>query len=178
MDSRSGQDRAVWIRDCTDADLAATLEISNELIPTTTIAWTEHPLGIDERTRWFAEQLARGFPVLVADDAGTVVGVASYGDFRDTSHWEGYRFSVELSIHVRGDRRGDGIGRRLMEALVDRATAAGVHVMVAAVDGDNVDSIRFHERLGFVEVARMPEVGFKFGRWLDLVLLQLTLRAG
>jgi L-amino acid N-acyltransferase len=163
------------VRDCIEADLELTLAIYNELIPTTTIAWTERPTSMAERVEWFARQQARGFPVLVADDAGVVVGVASYGDFRDTAHWEGYRFSVELSIHVRADRRGNGIGRLLMEALVERASAAGVHVMVAAVDGDNEGSIRFHEGLGFVQVARMPEVGFKFGRRLDLVLLQRIL---
>jgi phosphinothricin acetyltransferase len=163
------------VRDGGGADLEATLAIYNELIPSTTIAWTERPTPMAEREAWFAQQRARGFPVLVADDAGTVVGVASYGDFRDTAHWEGYRYSVELSIHVRADRRGAGIGRLLMEALVERARAAGVHVMVAAVDGDNEGSIRFHERLGFTVVGRMPETGFKFGRWLDLVLLQRIL---
>ena len=171
------------IRDCTDADVAATLAIYNELIPTTTIAWTEHPTTLPARRAWFAEQQRRGFPVLVAETDGhgtaaEVVGVASYGDFRDTAHWEGYRFTVELSIHVRGDHHGRGTGRLLVEALVDRARAAGVHVVVAAVDGDNDGSIRFHERLGFVEVARMPEVGFKFGRWLDLVLLQRVVTSG
>lgn len=171
------------IRDCAEADLAATLAIYNELIPTTTIAWTEHAMTPDARRAWFAEQQRRGFPVLVAETEGDdgppeVVGVASYGDFRDTAHWEGYRFTVELSIHVRGDHHGAGTGRLLMEALVDRARDAGVHVMVAAVDGDNAGSIRFHERLGFVEVARMPEVGAKFGRWLDLVLLQRVVTSG
>ena len=169
----------VRIRDCVEADLEATLAISNELIPTTTIAWTEQPTTMPERTAWFAEQRARGFPVLVAEEQegerATVIGVASYGDFRDTAHWEGYRFSVELSIHVRGDRQGAGTGRLLMEALIERARSAGVHVVVAAIDADNGESLAFHARLGFVEVARMPEVGCKFGRWLDLVLVQRVL---
>jgi phosphinothricin acetyltransferase len=169
----------IAVRDCVEDDLEATLAIYNQLIPTTTVAWTEHPTTIEAWRRSFVDLRTRGFPVLVAvapnDGAGEVVGVASYGDFRDTAHWEGYRYTVELSIHVRGDRHGAGIGRRLMEALVERARAAGLHVMVAAVDGDNDGSVRFHERLGFVEVARMPEVGFKFGRRLDLVLLQRIL---
>ena len=67
------------------------------------------------------------------------------------------------------------MGRALLEALIDRARAAGLHAMIAAVDGTNTASIRFHERLGFREVARMPQVGTKFGRWLDLVLLQKLL---
>ncbi|MEP6624504.1 MAG: N-acetyltransferase family protein [Acidimicrobiia bacterium] len=170
----------IAVRDCTEADLPASLAIFNELIPATTVAWRDDPFTMEWRAEWFARQQERGFPVLVAvddDPAATnaVIGVASYGDFRNTPHFEGYRFTVEHSIHVAGDRRGDGTGRLLMEALVERARGAGLHVMVGAIDAENVDSIRFHERMGFVEVARMPETGFKFGRWLDLVLVQRTL---
>jgi len=166
---------SVVVRDCEDADVEASLAIYNELVPTTTVAWTERPVTLEERRAWIVEQRGRGFPVLVAEEDGRIVGVASYGDFRDTAHWEGYRFTVELSIHVTGARRGAGVGRELMATLVRRAREAGLHVLVAAVDGDNVDSIRFHEHLGFVQVARMPEVGLKFGRRLDLVLLQRVL---
>jgi L-amino acid N-acyltransferase YncA len=170
---------SIVVRDCTIADLPASLAIFNELIPTTTVAWRAEPFTLEWRTEWFENQRERGFPVLVATDRegddDTIVGVASYGDFRNTPQFEGYRFSVEHSIHVAGDRRGRGIGRLLMDALVERARRAGLHVMVGAIDGENVDSIRFHERLGFVEVARMPETGFKFGRWLDLVLMQRVL---
>ena len=169
----------VRVRDADEDDLEAGLLILNELIPTTTVAWTEHPTTLDERTAWFASQRARRLPVLVAEEVDgahtEVVGVASFGDFRDTTRWEGYRFTVEHSIHVRSGRRGCGIGRALLEALIERGRAMGVHVMVGAVDADNDASIRFHERLGFVEVARMPEIGFKHGRWLDLVLLQRVL---
>jgi len=89
--------------------------------------------------------------------------------------WPGYRFTVEHSVHVRQDRWGRGIGRMLVEALVDRARLEEKHVMVAGIDASNVRSIRFHERLGFFEVARMPEIGEKFGRRLDLVLVQRLL---
>jgi phosphinothricin acetyltransferase len=89
--------------------------------------------------------------------------------------WPGYRFTVEHTVHVREDHWGSGAGRALMEELVERARAAGKHVMVGALDGANEASLRFHARLGFVEVARMPEVGRKFGRWLDLVLVQRIL---
>jgi phosphinothricin acetyltransferase len=87
----------------------------------------------------------------------------------------GYRFTVENTIHVRQDRWDSGIGTDLMHALLDEARQSGKHSMVAAIDGANEASIRFHERLGFVEVARMPEIGAKFGRWLDLILLELRL---
>ena len=164
----------VEVRDAVEADLPATLEIFNELIETTTIAWTERRQTLGERRAWFAEQQRRGFATLVAVEDGAVVGGASYGDFRDTLRWPGYRYTAELTIHVRGDRRRSGIGRLLMHELFARARRAGLHVLVAGIDSANIDSVRFHERLGFVEVARMPEVGHKFGRRLDLVLMQRT----
>lgn len=166
---------SVGIREATEHDLAAILELSNALIPTTTTAWTERLETIDERAAWFEAKQARGWPVLVADADGEVVGFASYGAFRDTATWPGYRFTVEHTVHVREDHWGRGVGRQLVASLLDRARASGVHVVVAAVDGENVGSIRFHERLGFIEVGRMPETGTKFGRWLDLVLLQIVL---
>jgi L-amino acid N-acyltransferase len=168
---------SILVRDATVADLPVTLAIYNELIDTTTISWTDRHQTLDERAAWFANQERRGFPVLVADDDGEVIGVTAYGDFRDSIHWAGYRHTVELSINVRGDRRQSGIGRMLMHALIERARSSGVHVMVAGIDADNVDSILFHQRMQFVEVARMPETGRKFGRWLDLVLLQRILDA-
>jgi L-amino acid N-acyltransferase YncA len=165
----------VAVRDVVPADLPATLDIYNELIESATVAWTERPQTLDERRAWFAQQCRRGFPTLVAVDGREVVGMTSYGDFRDSIHWPGYRFTAEHSIHVRDDRRRCGIGRLLMDELVSRARRNDIHVLVAGIDSDNIDSIRFHERLGFVEVARMPETGHKFGRWLDLVLMQRTL---
>jgi phosphinothricin acetyltransferase len=111
-------------------------------------------------------------PVLVADDGGEVAGFTAYEHFRGEGKWPGYRATAELSIHVRESHWGRGVGRALIEALIERAQNAGIHVLVAAIDGENEASLRFHERLGFVEVGRMPQTGQKFGRWLDLVLVQ------
>lgn len=111
----------------------------------------------------------------MAEDGHQVVGVAAFGWFRDVVKRPGYRFTVESTVHVRQDRWLSGVGRQLMGALVDEARASGKHMMIAAIDGANVASIQFHHRLGFVQVARMPEVGAKFGRWQDLVLMQLRL---
>ena len=160
------------VRDATEADLTAIRALYNALVPTTTVAWTEELETAEERAAWFVEQWRLGFPVLVAEDEGTVVGYGAYGWFRMDGRWPGYDRTVEHSVHVAESHWGSGVGRALVEALVGRARAAGLHVIVAAVDGDNAGSIAFHERLGFTEVARMPEVGHKFGRWLDLVLLQ------
>jgi L-amino acid N-acyltransferase len=121
------------------------------------------------------EHAAAGNPVLVAEVEGRVIGFAASDDFRDTAKWPGYRFTVEHTIHIDAAHQGSGVGGSLLQALLRRATTAGKHVMIGAIDGDNAGSIRFHQRHGFIEVARLPETGFKFGRWLDLVLLQRTL---
>jgi L-amino acid N-acyltransferase len=162
------------VRDASDDDVTATLEIYNRLVAETTVIWQDEPETPAGRQAWARARRARGFPVLVAVGAetGTVVGLGSYADFRDSVSKPGYRFTVEHTIHVREGWRDRGIGPLLLDALIERARAAGIHVMVAGVDGANKGSIRFHERHGFVETARMPEVGWKFGRWLDLVLLQ------
>jgi len=165
----------VFIRDATVSDVPAITVIYNALLETTTHEWTEIAHTVAEREQWLADQSAAGRPALVAIDSGAVVGWATYGDFRDSERWPGYRYTVEHSIHVREDHWGRGVGRALMDALVGRARAEGKRVMVAGIDGDNTGSIRFHERLGFFEVGRMPGIGEKFGRRLDLVLMQLLL---
>ena len=163
------------IRDATPADAPAINALYNALIGTTTVAWTEHHEPLPARQAWLDQQTRAARPVLVAEVDGAVIGFASYGDFRGAGKWPGYRFTVEHTIHVDGAHQGRRIGAALMEELMARAAAAGLHVMIGAVDSDNLASIRFHERLGFTEVARLPEVGFKFDRWLTLVLLQRVL---
>jgi phosphinothricin acetyltransferase len=160
------------IRDATVDDLPAITRLFNALIPTTTIAWRDHLADEAEMAEWFAGQQALGQPVLVAERGDVVVGYTTWAWFRGGPRFPGYATTRELTIHVEADQHGRGVGRALLEALVVRARAEGIHVLVAGVDADNAASIRFHERLGFVEVARMPEVGRKFDRWLDLVLLQ------
>ena len=162
----------VEIADATDADLPVIVDLLNATIDTTTFEYTDIAHSLVTRTAWFERQRQRGFPVLVAVVDATVVGYAAYGDFRDSLARPGYRFTVEHSVHVARSHWGGGVGRTLMSALLDRASQAGMHVMVGAIDSSNAGSIRFHERLGFVETARMPEVGRKFDRWLDLVLMQ------
>jgi L-amino acid N-acyltransferase YncA len=160
------------IRDAREEDLPQVVAIQNALIATTTIEWREEPYTVDDRRHWLEQHHEQGDPVLVAAEGTQVLGFAAYSDFRDTRRWPGYRFVVEHTVHVRHDQWGTGIGRALVDALVARARLDGKRVVVAAVDGDNAGSIRFHERVGFIEVARLPHLGFKHDRWLDLVLLQ------
>jgi L-amino acid N-acyltransferase YncA len=162
----------VSVRDAVEGDLPAITDLYNALIPTTTIAWRDHLASDEEMSGWFAGQQVADHPVLVAEIDGRVVGYTTWTGFRYSERFPGYRHSMELTIHVDRSVHGRGIGRTLIEALVERARTAGVHVLVAGADADNTASIAFHSALGFEEVARMPEVGRKFDRWLDLVLLQ------
>jgi L-amino acid N-acyltransferase YncA len=159
------------VRPATTSDADTIAVLLNAHLATTTIEWAETPQTPGSILEWLDQHET----VLVADEQGEVLGVAAYGWFRDAVKRPGYRFSVENTIHVREDRWATGVGRSLMEALINEARKSGKHTMIAAIDSTNETSMRFHRRLGFVEVARMPEVGAKFGRWLDLVLLQLRL---
>ena len=163
------------VRTALDGDMPVVRDLYNALIPTTTVAWTEKPETLRERMTWYRAQQRAGYPVLVVEIEGTVVGFASYASFRGDGKWPGYRHTVEHTIHIDEGHWGRGLGRMLLDELVEHARRAQVHVMVAAVDAANVESVAFHERLGFVVVARMPEVGRKFDRWLDLVLMQRIL---
>ncbi len=157
------------IRDAVEEDLPGLLAIFILVIATSTAIYTDQPATLDDRLGWWNLRVTQGYPVLVAEDDTGVIGFASFGDFRA---WPGYRFTVEHSVHVRADRRGRGVGGNLMAPLFARAAVLGKHVMIAGVDADNLPSVRFHERLGFTQVAHFRQVGFKFDRWLDLIFLQ------
>jgi phosphinothricin acetyltransferase len=159
------------VREARAADVGDIARILNALIDTTTVTYRTEPHSLAECNAWFSEQEAAGRPTLVAVDDAVVVGFASYGPFRDNERLPGFRFTVEHSVHVDETGWGRGVGRRLMDELIVRAAAAGVHVMVGAVDAANAGSVRFHERLGFVEQGRLREVGWKHDQWLDLVFM-------
>lgn len=161
------------IANASEADLPGILAIYNDAVQHTTAIWNETLVDLANRRAWLAERTAAGFPVLVARDAaGEVIGYASYGTWRSI---EGFRHTVEHSVYVRSDQRGQGLGPALMQALIERAREAGLHVMVAAIESENAASIRLHQRLGFITTGQMPQVGRKFGRWLDLTFMQLIL---
>ncbi|WP_263226461.1 GNAT family N-acetyltransferase [Pseudomonas alabamensis] len=157
------------LRDARPEDLPNLLAIYNDAVLNTTAIWNETPVDLANRQTWFELRAAQGYPILVAVDDSGVLGYASFGDWRP---FEGFRYTVEHSVYVRGDQRGKGLGPVLMEALIERARAGGKHVMVAAIESGNAASIRLHERLGFVVTGQMAQVGVKFGRWLDLTFMQ------
>jgi L-amino acid N-acyltransferase YncA len=160
------------IRPATEQDIPAITAIYNEVVANSNAVWTEKPDTEAERLAWMNARRALGYPVLVATEGSTILGYGTFGDFRA---WPGYRYSVEHSVYIHADHRGRGLGRAIIDELVSAAATLGKHVLIAGIDGGNIASIRLHERAGFAEVARMPEIGRKFGRWLDLVFMQRML---
>jgi L-amino acid N-acyltransferase len=160
------------IRDATEADLPDILEITNEAIANTVAVWTLAPTTLAARRDWFNDRRSRGFPVLVAQADGSVIGFASFGDFRP---WEGYLHSVEHSLYVRPEAQGRGVGKALLAALIHRATVMGKHVMIGGIEAGNAASVALHRRAGFEDAGTLREVGRKFDRWLDLLFMQKIL---
>lgn len=160
------------IRPATEQDIPAITAIYNEVVANSNAVWTEKPDTEADRLAWMTARRALGYPVLVATHGADVAGYGTFGDFRA---WPGYRHTVEHSVYIHTDHRGRGLGRIIVGELVTAATALGKHILIAGIDGSNHASIRLHAQMGFSEVARMPEVGRKFGRWLDLVFMQRVL---
>jgi phosphinothricin acetyltransferase len=160
------------VRDATLEDAEDILAIYNFAAINTTAVWTDGPADLASRRNWITERQQAGYPVLVAMKGRDVVGFASFGDFRP---FPGYRHTVENSVYVDERHHRAGIGHSLLAALIERATMLNKHAMIAGIEAANAGSIGLHASLGFAEVGRMPEVGCKFGRWLDLVFMQKRL---
>lgn len=161
---------------CThDRHAQAILDILNDAIVTSTALYDYQPRPLSAMATWFATKAQGGFPVLgLEDDAGTLLAFASYGTFRA---FPAYKYSVEHSVYVQRDHRGRGLGAQVLQVLIDEAQRRGVHAMIGGIDASNAGSIALHERLGFRHVGTLPQVGFKFGRWLDLAFYQRLLDA-
>ena len=159
----------IEVREADMGDLDTILAIYNDAVANTTAVYDYEPRTMDTQEQWFASKRVQGLPVLVATDEAAVVGFTSYGPFRP---WPAYLHTVENSIYVAPDRRGCGVGTRLLAPLVEIAETRGVHAMVAAIDATNAASLRLHQKLGFEKVAHFRQVGWKFQRWLDLVFLE------
>ena len=160
------------IRDAMESDLPGLLAIYNDVIATSTAVYSFEPTTLEERGAWLEARARQRYPVLVAAEGPDVLGFASFGDFRA---WPGYARTVEHSVHVRADRRRAGVGAALVEALLPLARALDKHAILGCIDADNAASLRLHAKLGFEKVAHFREVGRKFGRWLDVVVMQRLL---
>lgn len=155
-----------------DTDIPQLLEIYNDIILTTTAVFEYRPHTLDMREQWFETKKEQGFPVIVAEEENEIVGFSSFGPFRN---WAAYKYSVENSVYVSKQRRGRGIGKLLLAPLIGEAKQLRMHTIIASIEATNETSLRLHKSLGFEEVAHFKQVGFKFGRWLDLKFLQLIL---
>jgi len=156
------------LREAGDADLQAILDIYNDAVLHSTATFDMEPRTWDEQQRWVQEHRPP-YAVFVATVGDTVTGWGSLSRFRPRP---GYRFTAEDSIYVHEDFRGRGIGAGLLVLLIEAARRGRFHSVMALIDGDNAVSVRLHERFGFRQVGIFREVGFKFGRWLDVVHMQ------
>jgi phosphinothricin acetyltransferase len=176
----------VRLIDCTEQHAESILAIFNEAIVNSTALYDYQPRTREMMTTWFENKRRGNFPVIGivegGDDEpsgsileagdGTLLGFASYGPFRA---FPAYKYTVEHSLYVASPHRGCGVGKLLLKSIIERARSQDYHVMVGAIDSANAASIALHEKFNFTRVGTLPQVGFKFGRWLDLVFYQRLL---
>lgn len=162
------------IREARIEDLEAILAIVNEAILNTTAIYDYDVRTLNDQIDWFKEKEVHGFPILVAvDENETVLGFGTYGNFRVKI---GYQFTVEHSVYVKEGLSGRGIGKQILSELIERAKKQKLHTMIGLIDAENTGSIVFHERFGFEKSGILREAGYKFGKWLDVQLMQLILK--
>ncbi|MFL9483367.1 GNAT family N-acetyltransferase [Chitinophagaceae bacterium LWZ2-11] len=161
----------IIIRRAVREDLPQMLDIYNDVIINTTAVYNYQPHTLEMRTAWFEDKAKANHPVFVAAIGDVIAGFSSYGPFRQ---WAAYKYTIENSVYVHKDQRGKGIARKLMQPLIDDAIKQEYHAMVAGIDATNEASIQLHKSFGFEEVAHFKQVGYKFGKWLDLKFLELV----
>ncbi|WP_341912029.1 N-acetyltransferase family protein [Ferrovibrio terrae] len=164
----------IEIRDATLEDSEAIRAIYNDAVLNTTAVFDYVAREPQAQRDWMTMKADQKLPVLVATDGAAVVGYSSFGQFRP---WPAFLYCVENAIYIAPDRRGQGIGQKLLAALVTVATQRGLRSMVAAITAENAASLRLHEKLGFTRTGLIRDSGWKFDRWLDLVFLQRMLQS-
>ena len=161
------------VRPATHNDLSAILDIYNDAVLTTTASYDYEPRTLEHRQAWFELHAEQKLPVFVAEELdGSVVGWSSLSHYHDR---KGYQFTVENSVYVAAAQRGRGVGKLLLLPLIESARTLGLRTIIAAIDAENQPSLRLHARFGFEKVGHFKQVGFKFGRWLDVVYLERLL---
>lgn len=160
------------IRLMEEKDLPEVLDIYNDIILTSKAVYRYETQSLEEKKQWFKEQQASNNPLLVFDENGAVVGFATYSQFRP---YPGYKYTMEHSMYVHRDHYQKGIATKLMLELIRIAQEHGIKTLIAGIDGENIGSIKVHEKLGFEYVGTIKNAGYKFEQWLDLVFYQLQL---
>jgi len=161
------------LRPCTEEQLPEILDIFNDAILNSTALYDYKPRTLDMMHAWYASKQKGEFPLIGAFDAqNTLLGFSTYGMFRVQP---AYKYTVEHSVYVRPDKRGQGIGKILLKEIIKKAGEQDFHVLMGVIDASNTTSIYLHEKEGFVLTGILKEVGYKFGKWLDAAFYQLTL---
>jgi L-amino acid N-acyltransferase YncA len=162
------------IRSCKEQQLPEIREIFNQAILHSTALYDYHPRSMDTMISWWNEKKLGNYPVIgVFNNDDTLLGFATYGSFRARP---AYKYSVEHSVYVRSDQRGKGLGTILLKEIVKAARDQDYHMLIGGIDASNTESIRLHEKEGFVFCGLIRESGYKFGKWLDLAFYQLILK--
>ncbi len=162
------------IRECTEKDKQAILDILNDAILNTTALYDYKPRTMQMTDSWFDAKIKGKYPVIgVFGDNEELLGFGSYGSFRN---WPAYKYTIEHSIYVKNTMRGNGVGKILLKEIIDSAIRQEYHVIVAGIDATNDISIKLHEKMGFKYSGTIEHAGFKFGRWLNLAFYQLILQ--
>src|SRR5688572_29700746 len=163
----------IRIRPARRDDCAGILQIYNDAVLSTTATYDYEPRSLEHRQAWFDDHKKTGLPIFVSvNERDQIVGWSALNRYHDR---KGYRFTTENSIYIAADHRGQGIGKMLLAPLIESGKKFGVHAIIAAIDAENEASIRLHARHGFEHVGRFKQVGYKFGRWLDVVYMELLL---
>lgn len=162
------------IKDCCyERTAEAILEIFNDAILNSTALYDYEARSLEQMADWFHGKIVGGWPVLGAfDEENTLLGFATYGPFRN---YPANRYTVEHSVYIHKSHRGKGVGRALLQCLIEEARQQEYHVMVGSIDASNQASIQLHESFGFFHAGTLRHAGFKFGRWLDLAFYELIL---
>ena len=163
----------IKLRNATDKDLPSILTIVNHSILNTTAIYDYEARTLAQQKVWFDEKINLGWPIIVAQMNNDIIGFGTYGSFRVKI---AYQFTVEHSVYVSENFIGKGVGKMLLAQLIVIAKSQNYHAMIGCIDAENKGSIAFHEKFGFKISGTLKQVGFKFKRWLDLVLMQLLLK--
>lgn len=162
------------IRNVCNTDATAIANIYNEYVTGTTVSFELEPVTVGEMLKRIIE-ISASFPYFVCEDKGNVVGFCYAHRWKERKAYEN---TLETTVYISRSHHGHGVGRQLMERLIDACRTKGCHALIACITGDNEPSINFHERLGFTKVSHFKQVGRKFGRWLDVVDYELLLTDG
>jgi len=163
----------IKIRPYKTEDTLAILEILNYNILHSTSLYDYKIRSYGQQKAILEDKLNKGFPVIVAELNSEVVGFGMYSEFRFR---EAYQFTVEHSVYVNENFQGKGIGKLLLQELINLARKQKLHTMIAVIDSENRNSVEFHEKFGFKTIGVFEECGYKFDRWLNTVFMQLILK--